>query len=550
MALSTASDRESLPARVPVQEAISRGLTILGIVAIVSIIVIRYARDGSFWLDEASIALSFRDLELGQVFDRLIGSQSFPRLYFLVIKSARDVFGYETQVLRFFPFVFAIAASVLYLRLFRLRFAMAPALLAVAILLNLIPASWFVYSAFLKQYTLDVFLSLLPFCLPEEFYDRTLGRGEARWKLILLALPCATSLTYLIPLLGRVVGWGLARVCAGERSFDPRALIALVSGIAVSMASLWLTDLRFTLGQEGVIAFHSDYILGHDWGDTLGILLRLAIGWYTGAGEFHAAIGPPLWFLKILAGLLIVGGARVLWDGLRGRQPAPEAPAIWGSRSLGSLAAVTGLLVASPIMQYPVNDSRMTLFLLFHLQILMLEGLSFTAHSLDAKLGRRLGGVPLGAALGLLVVMGLLPAAQRNAVAMARNEPPGNIKPLLPLIAEHPDLTVVVTPCSLKQVETLPGGLGTEDVHPLPFGFDLANDLPLGQEVLVLNAFRARYCRGQIERIKAAATRAEELNRETDTADLWLVELPERIPEHIDPKPRAGGRTTGIPGSQ
>lgn len=511
----------------PTRSQVSSLLYVLGFVVIAAVVATRFLKDGSFWLDEASVAQSFRDYGWSQVFTRLIDSQSFPRPYFVAIKTLQEIFGYHTIVLRFLPFVFSLVATALFLRLFRLRFANAPALFLVAILLNLVPTSWFVYSAFLKQYTLDVLLALIPFCLSDDFYDATLRRGERPARLLLLALPVMTSFTYLIPLLGRIGGWALAAV--GGRRFEVKtgSIGILAAGLALALASLWATDLRFTVGQTAVTAFHYDYILFNKPGMVDNLLHRLAIGWYTGRGEFHMAAGVAMPLLRIVEALLVLGLARTLFRSLRTGRPSPDADAAWGSRSAGSLVTIAGLLVASPIMQYPISEGRMTLFLLFHLQMMILEGAALVS-TLFARIERPAGlGRRLGLVFSLALALGLAPAAGRNVYTMLTRSPPTNIKPVLPQIAEHADLTLYVTACSFKQVQTLPGGVPSRRVEYLTFEFDPLRDLPAGEEVLLLNVHRARHCRAFVTRSAEVAAESRRLSSERDNVDLLWLRLPE-----------------------
>jgi hypothetical protein len=516
--------------RTATRQQISNGLFYVGFIVMVTVTSIRYLADGSLWVDEAAVAQSFRDLDLPQVFDRLIGSQSFPRWYFLLVKSAKEIFGYETMVLRFFPFVFSALATFLFLRLFRLRFALYPSLLLSAIALNLIPASWFVYSAFIKQYSFDVFLALLPFCLNDEFFEETLGRRERRYRLILLCLPCALSMTYIIPMLGRVGGWAGMRLGRDWRlgaQISPGGAALFVSSTLVFLASLWITDLRFTLGQQSVVEFHSDYILGSDWNQTKIIAHRLVMGWYTGKGEFHTGHGLPMGFLRTFELLTLIGVARILWDSLRRGRPSPEAPTSWGSRSLGSLVTIFGLVVASPVMQFPLQEGRMTLFLLFHLQIVLLEGLSFLYVLLCRRIPEHYAALPLS----LIFAAILIPPAALNTHAMATRNPPSNLRPLLPKIARYPGLKVLVTMCSEKQVETLPEGLGEREILYLPILVDVNESLGRGEEVLVINAFESKACKRYLWELEALALESLWLSGEDDTAQLLWLRLPDQFPD-------------------
>ena len=105
-------------------------------------------KDGSFWLDEASLALSLLQLEPLQSFGPLVGGQSFPRLYLLAVHGLVGAFGYETMVVRLLPYLFFVAATFAWLRLLSERFRNEPLwivlgalLLAVSIICGQVTAS-------------------------------------------------------------------------------------------------------------------------------------------------------------------------------------------------------------------------------------------------------------------------------------------------------------------------------------------------------------------------------------------------------------------------
>ena len=135
----------------------------LGVSLIVGLGTNQLLKDGSFWMDEAAVAMSFLKMEPSEFIGQLRGGQNFPRLYLILIAQLEGLFGYQTMVVRFLPYVFFVAGTVLWLRLLRLRFGAVPLLLCLAIVLSLVPTSWVWYSAMLKQYTFDVFVALVPF---------------------------------------------------------------------------------------------------------------------------------------------------------------------------------------------------------------------------------------------------------------------------------------------------------------------------------------------------------------------------------------------------
>jgi hypothetical protein len=509
------------------RKQVSNALFGLGLLVMVFVPAVRFLRDGSFWIDEASVALSFKSLSLSQVFDRLLGSQSFPRWYFLAIRGLQEIFGYQTLILRLLPFAFSIAAAILWLRLFRLRLARAPELLAVAILLNLIPATWFAYSAMLKQYTFDVFVALIPFCLSDAFFERSIREGRRSFRVFLVTALCAFSYTYVIALLGRVGGWYLVGLCRGRWRCSVRGVAVLGAGVALFMASLWITDLQYTVGQAAVSDFWGSRVIGDDWSRTHRLLNHMVVGWYKGRIEFSVAGGLPpsaILVLQLCAGLGLFAIARRFARRAGIEERPPEALGAWGSRSVGCLVAILGLVVASYLMTYPVTAGRLTLFVLFPLQMLIVEGLCL----LHMELGRWKVGRFARVAAALLLVAAMSPAAYRNVSGLATRDVESNFKPLVPYIREDSQLTVLVTACLDSSVRSLPGGLGAP-VQYLPLFVKPERDLPLGEEVWLLNASDSAYCRRLARRLWRLAASAEAYHTEENTAQLFRMRFPERF---------------------
>jgi hypothetical protein len=499
----------------------------------VGVICVRYLRDGSFWLDEASLALNFQLLGLVEFFSEpLKYQQQFPRWYYLLVKGLQESFGYHTSVLRFLPFLCSVIATFLWLRLLRVRFERKPLLLALALVLMLIPTVWFAFSAMLKQYSFDMLIALIPFCLRDDFYERALGKGEGRWKLLPLCALTALSYSAVIAVLGRVAGWYVAGIVRGRLRYDLRAMALFAGGILVFLGLLWFTDLRHTVGEQYLYAFHERCVIGSDWSRTHQVLDRMAVGWYAGGPEFYRERGLPPSLMTILRIFFLVGVAGIALSALRGIADGDDRARRWGSRSLGCLVAVAGLVLASIAMRYPACAGRLTLFAFFPLQIVLLEGID-VIHSAIARRESRLpiAGLPLAnLALGLLLAA-MLPAVQRNLSHMALRDVPANMKPLLAHIRERPELPVLVTPCSRRQVEAHPGGLGAARIVYLPFDLDMERDLPLGEEVWILNAHQKFTCRQYMRTVAGIALEQRKfyVPRE-NTAELMLLRLPEKLP--------------------
>ncbi len=147
--------------------------------ALVAIVAVRWLRDGSFWLDEASVAINL--LAVAHPLD-LLGplptGHSFPRLYLVPIALMERAFGFDTLLLRAWPFVFFLAGVAAWLRVVWLRVRDQPALMTLIAVLAFVPATWLVYGAMFKQYSLDVLLALLPFLLSDDWYEQRIREGR------------------------------------------------------------------------------------------------------------------------------------------------------------------------------------------------------------------------------------------------------------------------------------------------------------------------------------------------------------------------------------
>jgi hypothetical protein len=169
----------------------------------------------------------------------------------------------------------------------------------------------------------------------------------------------------------------------------------------------------------------------------------------------------------------------------------------------------------------------LTLFLFFPLQMVLMEGTA----GVHAAIRRRSGGLPLAGAAAALLLACMIPGAYRNLSHMALDDVPSNMKPLLAYVRERPELTVLATPCSKRQIETHPGGLGAERVVVLPFDLDKERDLPWGEEVWLINAHRKPYCRFYMKSIVDLGVAQRKMHTSKNSADLFWVQLPDEPPE-------------------
>jgi hypothetical protein len=498
------------------RERVSFWIAFVGALLIGGVGLSAYLRDGSYFLDAASVVLSFDELGVLESFREPLsgGGQSFPRFYLFLIRGVRWLFGPETWATRLLPHLFFLAATALWMRLFFLRFASRPALVLLGVLLVTMAPTWWVYSAVVKQYSLDVFLSLGLFALPDSVFADALGRRRRLGRLALLVLPVLFSYTYGVVLLARCLGWLAFGWTRGRRG-DPLACALLAGGLIVALGLLWFTDLRHTLGREALVNVWQKCVASRQSpGELPELLRRFLASWYVGPLEFGIRSelpAPVLWVLIGAQGLGIVRVVRSIF--VRG---SPGLEERWGSRSLGSVAALAGALGTSFLLDYPICAGRSTLFLLCLQQILMLEGISWLASGVrHAALAPALRRILEGA--GLLVLTLLLAVCAVTGIESAglvlERLPLEDVRPLLQRVRDEPDLPVLVTFCMKRQMHTLPEGLEGLDVRWLPFS-RWESLVPKGQEVWIVHS---RLTKGPCERIR---TRLERMSYGFDVPEI------------------------------
>jgi hypothetical protein len=493
---------------------------IVGIILIVCIGGRRFLQDGSFWVDEAPIVLSLLNLSLVELFGTIGSDHSFPRLYLVAISAMGSLFGFETAVLRALPFLFFVAGTTLWIRLLYLRLRTLPLFLLAAVVLNLVSMTWPMYSALMKQYTFDVFLALVPFILSDRFFERWLRRGDQLWKGALLTGLCAFSYTYPVALLGRICGWYASEFGRTRRSISPRGAVSFITVLAISLASLWWTDLRHTLSNEQVFNFWSRCAVGNDWEKTWGLVNNFAFGWY-GHGARSGPPGLP-WLPLLLLKLTFVAG--LIHTVRTVRWPVDkDAPTDWGSRSIGCLATLGGLFAASALIQYPLCSGRLTLFVLCFQQIILFEGFCWLNRIFD----RFAVGRYLSIALGVAMIGVVVPVALTRTTDFLESGPPQNIRPLLEHMHARSDLPVYVMPCIQPQVMTLPEGLAPSSAVYVKKG----TPTPWEQAVWILD-IESRFWQCQTSRgiLRSKATAWKRVRGPEGAAHLYLARFPKERP--------------------
>lgn len=399
----------------------------------------RYLQQPTFWLDEAFVAVSLRTPSLHSIFGQLEYGQLFPRIYLSAIAIVREVFGYRIWSLRLLPFLSFIAGTLLWARLLVLRSRghAAVGFLAGALLIG--ATFWLDQAIQLKQYTFDVALALAPFVIDDSFFEDAFVDGKRRTRLIALSLPCLLSYTYPLAMGARVAGWYLQQGRRTGWRLHRRAVLVFGACCAAALLGVWFTDHRLNIRDNAAyLAYWNDCMLGACLRENAGAAPRLIAKLFWG---WHGR--QPL-VTAVLVPLQAIGVYSVI-KRLKRREPNDQR---WGSRSLGSLMLLAGVILASAIANYPICSGRVVLFTQIHTQLLAIEG----ALLLLTKLRKHSVAIALVWLCGAVVAFHSIRAYAR----LVATEPAENLRPVLSLIRAKEADAVLVHSCSVAQVRSLP----------------------------------------------------------------------------------------------
>ena len=466
---------------------LSRGhlaLAYLPAAAIIAVCAIRYYQQPSFWFDEAWVALSLRNPQIGNLFGRIGRGLYFPRPYLVLIAILRDLFGYRIWALRLLPFLAFTVGTMLWAGLLARRAGRSLILAGLGGALLFGADYWLGESIQVKQYTLDVALALIPFVVGDSVYDEALCGGERRWAGFLLALPCFFSYVYPAALGARLLGWYAVRRKKSIKLLDRGGVLLVTLPALAALVFVWAIDLKNGANLTG---YWQDCILGFrirqgPW-SALRLLADYIWGWQY--GKFN-----PL-FIAILGPLQAAGAWSAI--SLIARPDRTPPGNSWGSRTVGSLIFLFVIALASLAINYPICAGRLVLPAEIHTQILALEG---GAVLLTWLRRRVLVQMFVLAALASVSIYSV-----HRFVQFTRSAPPEDIRDILPLMKPQVADTVWVEHCSVVQVKALPMALPVSQViygskKGLP---------PPGSKVWVLWSHMDEDCSSDLSRVQSGA---------------------------------------------
>lgn len=262
----------------------------------------------------------------------------------------------------------------------------------------------------------------------------------------------------------------------------------LAGFITLGLISMYVTDYQFNLmDSASYFSYWDKCILRSQLREGIGSGLRLIADFLWG---WHAGRLKPIVLVAIVPlQALGIYGILSRWKSCNIADQSD-----WGSRSLGSLALLMGVVLASLLVNYPICAGRLVLFAQVHLQILALEGMLLV---LDRWGGRRLTQIFLYACIAVVSLY-----SAHKYVRFVREEPPENLRVLLPMIKPELANTIWVEPCAEGQVRSLP--------DPLPVANVIletkSRDPRPGERVWIIWAGLSEdRCRKRLEEVRAKA---------------------------------------------
>ena len=298
----------------------------------------QYLTGRSLWADEAMLALNIVERGFTGMFHPLDYDQGSPIGFLLVEKLFNTVLGKHELVLRLFPLLVGlISLGLFYLLLKRVT---SGAGLLVALALFAFNPRLIYYSSEVKQYILDVALTILLLLLATPVFSISPRKRDYAW----LTLAGLIALWFSHPVLFVLAGIGLALVIVALQRRDYASL-----RLVIGMGIVWVLNIAFLylliLNDLSQNAYMREYWQGAflpmpPWSDP---------GWFTKSLNENIGIQFGIPYAVFVVFFLILVGWVMVWFHQRGVAIA-----------FASIALVT--LTASALQLYPLFE-RMILFL-------------------------------------------------------------------------------------------------------------------------------------------------------------------------------------------
>jgi hypothetical protein len=361
----------------------------------------RYLFNRSLWLDEAYLALNIVPRSFAQLLTPLDYGQAAPVGFLLLEKVAQVVFGNRETSLRLLPLLSGLAALLLFYPL--ARRSIGATAVPIALLLFAVSDSLGDYSSELKQYSGDVFFSVILILLASHVRRRK-PNSQGLFLFGLTGI-VAVWLSHAASLV--LIGVGLTILVSDGVRKDRSSLLRwtpVFSAWGGSFLISYFVSLRGLLGTEGLARFWSNH-------GAFATFLPLSLSRLEGiVGLWGAMLADPLGFAATgAAAVCLLLGAVSMLDGKR------ETLAL-------VLAPVFLAFILSAWQMYPFQG-RLLLFAVPLLLLPLAEGVG----ALIDRTGRFRWVLAIGLALVLLY--------QPVKVGLARGLHPRYKEEMRPVVA-------------------------------------------------------------------------------------------------------------------
>lgn len=305
----------------------------------------QYLANRSLWLDEAMLALNIIHKDFGELFGKLDYEQGAPLGFLLLEKLAATLIGDGERALRLLPLLAGCASLVLFFLLAQ-HILHSPGLLTALALFALSPTLIY-YSSEVKQYSLDVFVTLLLLYLFASKNLPDLSPSIPLSAFILLHSAFLLAPWFSHPAIFVLAAVGLTLLVQNRR--HPFPTLAMGAGWLVSFGILYLVNLRELSGNDFLRNYWQEYFRQNP--------LTTLLGLFTNPGGLTAFA--PLLLAAMLLGavFLLIGSTSLERDRLT---PLPVMQP--SKTALALLLIFIFAWAASWLKWYPLAG-RMALFL-------------------------------------------------------------------------------------------------------------------------------------------------------------------------------------------
>lgn len=320
----------------------------------------QYLTNRSFWLDEAFLALNFRERGFMKLLEPLDYSQIAPIGFLWVEKLMGNVFGVNELSLRFIPFLASLIAIYLLYDLTRIVLNKHLALIVTFAFIILPNLTYF--SSELKQYMTDLFTALVMYW----YFFRYVYKNYNNINVILLGVIGALSvwLSNITPIVLLAIGLPIWMDILRNKSYNK--LIPVVLSNALWLLSFYFYYIHFIKDhphRQGMEIYWADSFMPHQPIEAITWLFdRLFFVFKNTISHYELAIPAMLFFFAGVGSIF--------------RKKAKRELLIF-------LLPILIHLVLSFAKMYPFND-RLVLYLIPFFLIFEIVGIDFFA-SLSKK---------------------------------------------------------------------------------------------------------------------------------------------------------------------